>query len=58
MGHLYLSTTPSYEALQRFLIARLARVLPLYLLMVTACFMASRIIGPDFVFYFTPIRTP
>jgi len=53
MGHLYLLDTPNGPAIQKFLIARGARVLPLYLLVVTASYVASRLIGPDFVYYLT-----
>jgi peptidoglycan/LPS O-acetylase OafA/YrhL len=46
MGHLYLGTAPGARSIGRFLVRRLARVVPLYLVLVLASFLVIQLLPP------------
>ena len=50
MGHLYLWKPMDRPAIVRYLIARIARVVPIYYIVVIAAFFISQFSGPDFIY--------
>lgn len=57
MGHLYLFRPFDAAAVTHFMASRIARVIPLFYAVIVASYIASRIVGPDFVYYLTAFDT-
>ncbi len=57
MGHLYLWKPMDRPAIVRYLIARIARVVPIYYIVVITAFFISQFSGPDFIYYMSAMAT-
>lgn len=57
MGHLYLFRPFDMAAVTHFMASRIARVIPLFYAVILASYIASQIVGPDFVYYLTTFDT-
>ncbi len=53
MGHLYLFKPFDTASAFHYIAARLSRVVPAYYLVVIGCYLLSRYIGPEFIYYFS-----
>lgn len=51
MGYLYMSKPIDTAAVSHYVAARIARIAPIYLVVVTLSYILSRLIGPQFMYY-------
>jgi peptidoglycan/LPS O-acetylase OafA/YrhL len=54
IGHLYLPEPFSGEKVWNYAVSRISRIVPMFYISIGLCYLASVLIGHDFVFFITP----